>query len=102
MNRQKIREALSAMCYREEMPGRWCKPIGTHLFTYEEDRNEWTNWFKGRGDTIERWQSKHPTNLETGGPFLGQLKDWEQWTKISCGAPSEFELSPDIEMYLGL
>lgn len=96
MSLQKIRRALSSMCYREVEPGRWLKPVGCHLFTYEEDRNEWTNWFLAYNPgTIERWSSESPS--EDGGPFIGQLKDWEMWTNISSGDPqSEFQLSPEL------
>ncbi len=90
----KMREALISMCYREVKPGVWAKPVGFHLFTFEEDRNEWTNWYKAGTGEIDRYEAKEP-DLEEG-TAISFLKGYEAYTRTNITVGhlpiSEFEL----------
>ena len=67
------------------------KPVGNSLFTYEEDRKEWTNWFCGYTEKIHRWDSKvyEPQEDET---FREWISLAETWTRISLGRRSDFSV----------
>ena len=91
-----IREALLAMGYSEQAPGKWLKPVGYQCFSYNEAKNEWVNWFKAL-------DTKQPTRYETKmfyddeqrhGTYLDQLKYFECWTKhaMHVDGSSRFEL----------
>lgn len=107
-----MREALSRMCYREVKPGTWAKPVGVVLFTYEEERREWTNWYLcSGGEERSRFDAHTFPDYQGCQPFdddpLGWLKTCEAWTRTSVGAGgsgdgrrSEFELSADPEAVL--
>ena len=86
------REALLSMCYREEKPGKWCKPVAFQLFVFEEKTNTWTNWFKNIQDELVIWESKR---LEADRDPLRELKEFETWTRtdLYCSPASGFQLS---------
>ena len=110
-----MRGALLSMCYREEKPGVWLKPVGYHLFTFMEENCRWENWFRGVDEKLHVYQSydgagvlqairsryddhssggDHSHNKEIQQEFLAVLKMWEAYTTIDAGNGSEqFELS---------
>jgi len=99
-----IRKALQSMNYREVEPGRWLKPVGYHLFSYEENRGqlgEWTSWYKGVDGKIGRMDVRktHFSNV-----FLNDLKEWEAYARtnvVGDNGPSEFHLySADYDALL--
>jgi hypothetical protein len=98
---QKIREALLAMGYTERKEGHWLKPVGYQCFSYHEDKNEWANWFLDGQGKIAVWETKQ--FKEPGprhGSHLGQLKEWECWTRtdLYVHGQSKFEMAiPDWE-----
>lgn len=85
------RESLIAMGYREMHAGKWAKPIGYQLFTFDEKSGKFHNWFKDIQGKICVWESY----TYVDGDLLKQLKDWETWTKhdLFCNGHSNFELS---------
>lgn len=95
-----IREALLAMGYTERAEKRWIKPIGYQCFSYEETRNEWSNWFLAADDTIGLYETKHfNDDQKEHGDYLTQLKEWECWTKqgMYVYGKSRFEMNiPDL------
>ena len=82
------------MNYRETKHGRWAKPVGYHLFTFEEDRNEWTNWFKDPRGEMGRREVHQLKNLtdDTKDYLLYMLKEWEAFTVTYNSTFSSFEL----------
>lgn len=82
------REALLSLAYREELPGRWAKPVGFHLFTYLEERDEWVNWFMDLQGKINTWESHTRTKEWTGEEFVANLRSWEAYTQISTHVSS--------------
>lgn len=101
-----LKQALSAMHYREARPGKWCKPVGYHLLTFEEDRREWTNWFlgannDGTGQPISRWSA---AVLPADTDPLHFLKEQEGWSKYAKGFGgvelSQFQSAPLPEYWL--
>lgn len=46
------------MGYRLMQAKTWGKPFGNTLITFEEDRLEFTQWFKGSNDKVLRWNSE--------------------------------------------
>lgn len=95
-----IREALLAMGYQERFPQKWLKPIGFQCFSYDETRNEWSNWFLDTENVISLWESgSFELDQERGGCFLKQLKNMECWTRcgIHVHGHSHFEMNiPDL------
>lgn len=92
-----IREALIAMGYKEVKPKNWMKPIGYQLFSYNEEKNEWVNWFKDGNDKIAIWETK---SFRRDVDTLHQIKEWETWTKTDMWihGNSDFHLAAiDIE-----
>ena len=77
------REALLALAYREAKPGRWLKPVGFHLFSYLEERDEWVNWFMDANGKINTWESHTRAKEWNGETFLASLRSWEAYTRIS-------------------
>lgn len=91
-----IREALISMGYREEAPGKWLKPIGYQLFSFNEATNQWCNYFTDIKGEICLWE-KHTLNDALNKKYdpLFLLKDWETWTKhdLYVNGKSQFHLS---------
>lgn len=86
-----FREALLAMSYREEKDGRWAKPVGYVLFTFLEEANQWSNWFRDLQGKLSRWNH---INYVDGKDPLFFLKECEAYTRIDVGGyGSKFELS---------
>jgi len=85
-----IREKILSMSYREEKPGVWAKPVGYHLFSFDETKMEWTNWFKDVRDEISVFERK---SIPIQG-FIEYLKMYEAFARTNCGiGNSEFQLS---------
>ena len=80
----------------------WLKPVGVVLFTFEEERLEWTNWFLNAvsGKTHGRWQVEEYDEIAREDP-LTWIKTNEAWTNTSAGSGgrrlSQFQLSIDPE-----
>lgn len=93
-----IRQSLSSMCYREVKPGKWLKPVGLHIFSYEEDKKLWSNWFKDATGKISLWQSEEIVD----GDFIVCLKELEAYSKPfrAAGYMSDFELQPEWKYIL--
>ena len=87
------------MCYRQGKVGVWAKPVGTHLFTYEEDRQEWTNWFTNQVGERDRWEHKN-YNEDTDGPFLDWLSQVEAWTPRLFAGTTILHLSPEPQYWV--
>jgi hypothetical protein len=83
------RKALLMMGYRCMTLGngpKWGKPVGSTLFTYEDDREEFTCWFKGNG-TMQRWDHSNYRGVELDGQFLAWIKYAETWhARLDAGA----------------
>ena len=91
-----IREALISMGYREAKPGHWLKPVGFVCFSYHEDKNKWSNWYRSGQGEVERWQTKQlESDQNRYGTYLHQLKYIECWTRtdLEINGDSAFELS---------
>lgn len=73
-----IEKILTSMSYRLIQKNIWMKPIGFHLFTYNEERKEWINFFKSKEESLI-WESKIYNNPEED--FLLWLKYNECYTK---------------------
>ena len=87
-----IREVMISMGYREVKEKRWAKPVGLHLFTFDEEGTRWTNWFYGVDNKMHIWETHE--DCTQYGEFLVTLKQWEAWTRISCGSGrSQFQLA---------
>jgi len=96
-----MREALLAMGYREVLSGKWAKPVGYSLFSYNEETSTWACWFRSADDNeMVRWASaKFEEKLwttDTGEVkplvFLKHQEAWE--SRVNVGSlTSEFELS---------
>lgn len=86
--------ALTQMGYRECNPGVWLKPVGYILFSYQVDKNRWTNWFKNVQGKLSVWESHSFDDIDKCGSFLDQLKAFETFTRtdIYVEADSHFEL----------
>lgn len=80
-----LREALIAMGYREARPGKWTKPVGYHLFTFSEERNEWVNWYlPGNSEDPAPYDTDEANHdLKEAGDYVRQIKEWEAWTRIN-------------------
>jgi hypothetical protein len=94
----KLKIALLSMGYRCIGSHKWAKPVGFHVFTYEEDREEWTNWFFGKDQNIHRWDAKTLSdNVEKRGSYVSQLKEIEAYSKINtyASATSKFSFLTD-------
>lgn len=93
-----LKLALSAMGYRDMGAGRWAKPVGYHLFTFEMDRMQWANWFGDVSGQISVWESKlfFKENASDFEKSLDFLKGVEAYTRINIDASrrARFELSP--------
>ena len=85
-----LREALLAMGYTEAKPGRWLKPVGYHLFTFDEAKRTWRNYFKGGTGEIMIWESRELPEDNA----LSRIKEAEAYTKINVekSINSSFEL----------
>jgi hypothetical protein len=90
-----MREALHAMGYHEASPEKWIKPVGFHLFTYEEEVTLWSNWFVSTSGTIlpyagSRW-------CDQVAP-LYWLKECEGYARVNVATShgSHFELSAQV------
>lgn len=94
-----LREALSAMCYREIKPGKWFKPVGNILFVFEEENRTWTNWYRPANSPEEIWCS-HTLDV-AAVDYARQLKSWEMNSRIDrfYGEDGKFELQP-LSTYL--
>ena len=100
-----LRQSLSAMSYREVKPGRWCKPVGYVLFTYEEDRKEWTSWMLQANNEIGRWSVKEFSELEAEDAafpnfWLYMLKECEADARVDFYGSSKMELMPEWKYIL--
>ena len=87
-----IREALKAMHYRESRPGCWTKPFGFHLFTYNEEREAWENWYlPGNSETPAVFDRKFFEADRDN--FVQQIKHWEAYarTDIFVSSRASFE-----------
>jgi hypothetical protein len=84
MKKKDIKLALTKMGYRELEKNVWAKPIANHLFTYDLEKSEWLNIFKGLTDKILVWNSHNFGVLENEADFLRKLKMCES-TNISSG-----------------
>ena len=105
-----IHRALTSMGYRRpnasENPGKWMKPVGFHVFSYEEDRNELTNWFLSAQNTLERWHvaSLYPDDegVREHGSLVQQIQHWEAYHGKADFAPSsaaDFEFLTKEEFF---
>lgn len=85
-----VKNALVSMGYRPMDATRnvWGKPVAISLFTYEHDRLEITQWFKGVDGTLGRWDS---WQLDLCKDYLGQIKYAERCGSYFSGGHSEFE-----------
>jgi len=89
-----VRQFLISMGYREEKPGKWLKPIGFCLFSFEEDRSEWTNWFRSADNGQPAiWESKKIDTTMSDRHLLITLKTLEACTHlVYSNGDSEFQL----------
>lgn len=85
------RKALASMGYSEGDNGQWFKPVGYHLFTYEETTRTWSNWFPGNGGSPIKWSQ---ANLAAGRSLLAALKEWESHAQTT-GSHQSFEISDE-------
>lgn len=101
-----IRETLISMGYREIEEGKWAKPVGYHLFTFEEAKSLWTNWCYGADEKIHIYEShpwlpdsayhpNHKPREPESTRFIVDLKTWEAYTRISIPGTTtgQFHLS---------
>jgi len=86
---------LASMCYSEEKPGFWLKPVGFQLFSFDFSRNEWVNWFKDIQGNLCVWE-KH--KLKEHIDALTQLKEFEAFTRLDIyvKCDSNFHLSKTL------
>lgn len=83
---QTVREVLLSMGYREERTGHWLKPIGHHVFTFNEEHKEWINWFKSAStNDILTMESHVWVDMNDGEAFFIELRQWEAYTNITAG-----------------
>ncbi len=89
-----VRQALQAMGYREMKPGTWGKPVGFVLFTFEEDTNTLTNWFRAVTGEVMVYNANKltPDAVERYGSPLYQIKEFECFARTDVsGVNSQFE-----------
>ena len=83
------KEALTSMGYREMSPGKWGKPIGSQLFTFNTINQLWDNWFKTpTSDKIHLWNSDK--YVDESDNFLEWLKAVESMASLRPYVNSEF------------
>lgn len=68
------------MGYRENQKEKWLKPVGYHLFSFEESTKNWCNWFQGRTEIL-LWDQF--TFEGADDEFLDFLKQTEANTKTN-------------------
>lgn len=83
-----IEKILTSMSYRLIQKNIWMKPVGFHLFTYNEERKEWINFMK-KGDPPIVWNSE--IYDESKGDFLLWLKYNECLTKTNYTNETSWE-----------
>jgi hypothetical protein len=91
-----VRLALKAMGYTPsaKFPKRWAKPVGFSLFTFNEEGNEWGNWFVDATGTTRLWTAKTlDTSGRKGFPYVGQLGEFEAYTRINLVGREVIHLS---------
>jgi hypothetical protein len=105
-----VRLALLAMGYRKARPSKWAKPVGYHLFTFNEEKMEWANWFRSMDGQILAYERRHfpaSADYDPGRHIrhltpLRRLKECEAWsrTDVASESGSEFQLSSFSEFQL--
>lgn len=95
---RELHQALSAMGYREVSEGKWAKPVGFHLFTFNEKTDTWQNWYKCVSGSIEPYISQGIARDDALSyeALVQVIANFEAYTRISVGGhkPTDFYLSP--------
>jgi|GEM_PF-2397015 len=53
MTEQERSKLLISLGYNEASIGKWLKPVGKHLLSFETETNLWTNWYIDKqGNTV--------------------------------------------------
>jgi hypothetical protein len=80
---------LTSLGYKEAERGKWLKPVGLHLFSFEIELNLWTNWFMSMQDEILIYDSKEYSDFED---FYSWVIRQEAWTRINIGKGGDFRV----------
>lgn len=73
-----MREYLLSYGYVEEKPGKWIKPVGYHLLTFNESDMRWANYFMDSFGVISCWESK-VIDIK----YMDAIRTLEAYTKFS-------------------
>lgn len=84
-----LRTSLSTMGYREVKEGVWAKPVGLHLFTYDEKKALWTNWCREVTGNVGVYETHKPGPDEVDTDFWKILANWEAYSRINVGEPGQ-------------
>ena len=82
VDHKELRKFLLSYGYYEQQPRGWLKPVGFHLFVFNEEKLEWSNVFLGGTGKFDLWEKKTLSNPE-------DIKHFEAYTRINVSVSAE-------------
>ena len=91
---------LTSLGYKEASVGKWLKPVGKHLLSFEAETNLWTNWFIDMRGKIAIWDSHEyiedlwKKEMEAGcfSPLHAFIVHQESWSRYNLALGGDFRV----------